>query len=109
MHCRAPRAKYSLPQGTELRGGRTRTIEQRVYARIEAVFPRCPELFRFSVRHRSGLPDHIDPTTLAGELFIFDIALAPPLGQVQYDEAHDAIAPASTAAVPSGPLAKDFQ
>jgi hypothetical protein len=37
-------------------------VEHRVLARIEAVFARCPELFRFSVRDRSGLPDHIDPT-----------------------------------------------
>ena len=48
-----------------------RRIEARVFGRIEAVFARCPELFRFSVRDRSGLPDHIDPTTLDGELFIF--------------------------------------
>lgn len=76
-----------------------RTIEQRVYQRIESVFARCPELFRFSVRDRSGLPDHIDPTTLAGELFIFEIALAPRLGKAQYDEVYDAIATAVTAAV----------
>ena len=54
-----------------------RRVEARVLERIEAVFARCPELFRFSVRDRSGLPDHIDPTTLEGELFIFEIALAP--------------------------------
>ena len=51
------------------------TIETRVLQRIEAVFVRCPELFRFSVRDRSGLPDHIDPTKIDGELFIFEIAL----------------------------------
>ena len=43
-----------------------RSIEERIYQRIETVFARCPELFRFSVRDRAGLPDHIDPTTLAG-------------------------------------------
>ena len=64
-------------------------IEARVLERIEAVFMRCPELFRFSVRDRSGLPDHIDPTRLEGELFIFEIALAPRLGKAQYDEVYD--------------------
>ena len=85
-----------------------RSIEERVYQRIETVFARCPELFRFSVRDRSGLPDHIDPTTLAGELFIFEIALAPRLGKVQYDEVYDAITSAITAAVSSWPEAKDL-
>ena len=60
------------------------------------------------MRDRSGLPDHIDPTTLAGELFIFEIALAPRLGKVQYDEAYDAIAAAITAAVSSWPQAKQL-
>ena len=84
------------------------TIETRVLQRIEAVFVRCPELFRFSVRDRSGLPDHIDPTTLEGELFIFEIALAPRLGKVQYDEVYEAISTAITAAVSSWPQAKDL-
>ena len=70
------------------------------------MFVRCPELFRFSVRDRSGLPDHIDPTALEGELFIFEIALAPKLGKAQYDEVYDAIAAAITAAVASWPQAK---
>jgi hypothetical protein len=85
-----------------------RSIEERVYQRIETVFAHCPELFRFSVRDRSGLPDHIDPTTLAGELFIFEIALAPRLGKVQYDEVYDEISSAITAAVSSWPEAKDL-
>ena len=84
------------------------TIEERVYQRIETVFARCPELFRFSVRDRSGLPDHIDPTALAGELFIFEIALAPRLGKVQYDEVYDAITSAISAAVTSWPEAKEL-
>ena len=83
------------------------TIEARVLQRIEAVFVRCPELFRFSVRDRSGLPDHIDPTTLEGELFIFEIALAPRLGKAQYDEVYDAIAAAIAGAVSSWPEAKE--
>jgi hypothetical protein len=85
-----------------------RSIEQRIYQRIETVFARCPELFRFSVRDRAGLPDHIDPTTLAGELFIFEIALAPRLGKEQYDEVYDAISSAITAAVSSWPEAKEL-
>jgi hypothetical protein len=85
-----------------------RRIEARVLARIEAVFARCPELFRFSVRDRSGLPDHIDPTTLEGELFIFEIALAPRLGKAQYDEVYGTIAAAISAAVASWPEAKDL-
>ena len=72
------------------------------------MFARCPELFRFSVRDRSGLPDHLDPTTLAGELFIFEIALAPRLGKVQYDEVYEAISAAIGAAVASWPQAKDL-
>jgi hypothetical protein len=83
-------------------------IEARVLARIEGVFARCPELFRFSVRDRSGLPDHLDPTTLEGELFIFEITLAPRLGSAQYDEVYRAIAAAITAAVSSWPEAKDL-
>jgi hypothetical protein len=83
------------------------TIETRVLQRIEAVFVRCPELFRFSVRDRTGLPDHIDPTKLDGELFIFEIALAPRLGKAQYDEVYDAIAAAISYAISSWPEAKD--
>lgn len=83
-------------------------IEARILERIEAVFVRCPELFRFSVRDRSGLPDHIDPTRLEGELFIFEIALAPRFGKAQYDEVYDAIATAITNAISSWPQAKDL-
>jgi len=84
------------------------SVEARVLERIEAVFVRCPELFRFSVRDRSGLPDHIDPTKLEGELFIFEIALAPRLGKAQYDEVYDAIATAIHATVSNWPEAKDL-
>jgi hypothetical protein len=70
------------------REGFINTVEARVLQRIESVFVRCPELFRFSVRDRSGLPDHIDPTKLEGDLFIFEIALAPRLGKAQYDEVY---------------------
>ena len=83
-------------------------VEAHILERIEAVFVRCPELYRFSVRDRSGLPDHIDPTRLEGELFIFEVALAPRLGKVQYDEVYDTIAAAITGAVSSFPEAKDL-
>src|SRR5437868_11714984 len=83
-------------------------VEARVLARMEAVFARCPELFRFSVRDRSGLPDHIDPTTLTGEFFIFEIALAPRLGKVQYDEVYDAISSAISAALSAWPEARQL-
>jgi hypothetical protein len=84
------------------------TLEAQVLERIESVFVRCPELYRFSVRDRSGLPDHIDPTRLEGELFIFEIALAPRLGKAQYDEVYDTIARAIAAAVSSWPEAKEL-
>src|SRR6185295_11543859 len=115
--CRAPCGKYSCPRGTkrqaEKASRRSReefisTVEARILERIEAVFVRCPELFRFSVRDRSGLPDHIDPTRLEGELFIFEIALAPRLGKAQYDEVYGAISAAITAAVSSWPEAKNL-
>lgn len=82
------------------------TLEAQVLERIESVFVRCPELYRFSVRDRSGLPDHIDPTSLHGELFIFEIALAPRLGKAQYDEVYDTIAKAIAGAVSFWPEAK---
>ena len=82
------------------------SIEAKVLERIETVFARCPELFRFSVRDRSGLPDHIDPTKLEGELFIFEIALTPRLGKVQYDTVYAAIAAAISAACAAWPEAK---
>ena len=85
-----------------------RRMKALVRERIEAVFARCPELFRFSVRDRSGLPDHIDPTTLEGELFIFEIALAPRLGKAQYDEVYGTIAAAITAACALWPGAKEL-
>ena len=84
------------------------SIEARVLERVGAVFARCPELFRFSVRDRAGLPDHIDPTTLEGELFIFEIALAPRLGKAQYDEVYGTIAAAITGACSVWPEAKEL-
>jgi hypothetical protein len=56
--------------------------------------------------NRAGLPDHLDPTKLVGEFFIFEIGLSPRLGKQQYDEIYDDIARAITAAVAARPEAK---
>ena len=81
-------------------------IEAELEGRMARLFARRPELWRFSVRDRSGLPDHLDPTTLAGELFIFEIGLSPRRGKAHYDEVYDDIARAITAAVAALPEAK---
>ena len=73
---------------------------------VARVFARRPELWRFTVRDRSGLPDHLDPTTLTGEFFFFEIGLSPRLGKDQYNEVYDDIARAITAAVAALPEAK---
>lgn len=82
------------------------TIEAELEARVARLFARRPELWRFTVRDRSGLPDHLDPTSLAGELFIFEIGLSPRLGKAHYNEVYDDIARAITAAVAARPEAK---
>jgi hypothetical protein len=81
-------------------------IEDELEARVARVFARRPELWRFTVRDRSGLPDHLDPTALAGEFFIFEIGLSPRLGKEQYNEIYDDIARAITAAVAERPEAR---
>jgi hypothetical protein len=53
-----------------------------------------------------GVPDHLDPTKLSGEFFIFEIGLSPRLGKDQYDEVYDDIARAITAAVAGRPELK---
>jgi hypothetical protein len=80
--------------------------ETELQTRVRALFARCPALCRFSVRDRSGLPDHIDPTGLKGELFIFEIVLSPRLGTRQYDEVYDEISATVSAAVTARPEAK---
>jgi hypothetical protein len=82
------------------------SVETELEAAVGRVFDRCPTLFRFTVRDRSGLPDHIDPTALDGELFIFEIALSPRWGKRQYDEVYQEIASALSAAVKAIPEAK---
>ena len=81
-------------------------VEEELETRVARLFARRPELWRFTVRDRSGLPDHLDPTKLAGEFFIFEIGLSPRLGKHQYDEIYDDIARAITAAVAIRPEAK---
>jgi hypothetical protein len=81
-------------------------VEAELEGRIARVFARRPELWRFTVRDRSGLPDHLDPTTLTGEFFIFEIGLSPRLGKEHYNEVYDDIARAITAAVAERPEAR---
>lgn len=77
-------------------------------AQVTALFRRCPALFSFTVRDRAGLPDHIDPTGLRGELFILDISMSPRYGKLQYDEVYDQISAAIAAAVAAQPEAKQL-
>jgi hypothetical protein len=81
-------------------------IEAELEGRVARLFARRPDLWRFTVRDRSMLPDHLDPTTLTGEFFIFEIGLSPRLGKAQYNEAYDDISRAITAAVAARPEAK---
>ena len=81
-------------------------VEDELEARVARVFARRPDLWRFTVRDRTGLPDHLDPTTLTGEFFIFEIGLSPRLGKEQYNEVYDAIAAAIAAVVAALPEAR---
>lgn len=81
-------------------------VEAELDQRVARLFARRPELWRFTVRDRAGLPDHLDPTTLTGEFFIFEIGLSPRLGKDQYNEVYDDIARAITAAVAARPAAR---
>jgi len=81
-------------------------VEAELEGRVARLFSRRPELWRFTVRDRSGLPDHLDPTSLAGEFFIFEIGLSPRLGKRQYDEVYDEIVRAISSAVAARPEAK---
>jgi len=83
-------------------------IAANVDAQVRALFGRCPALFSFTVRDRAGLPDHIDPTGLRGELFILDISISPRYGKLQYDEVYDQISSAIAAAVAALPEAKEL-
>jgi hypothetical protein len=84
------------------------SAETELEGSMARLFARRPELWRFTVRDRTGLPDHLDPTTLTGEFFIFEIGLSPRLGKAQYNEVYDEIARAITAAVAAVPEAKSL-
>jgi hypothetical protein len=81
-------------------------IETELEGRVARLFARRPELWRFTVRDRSMLPDHLDPTSLSGEFFIFEIGLSPRQGRQHYDEVYDDIARAIAAAVAALPAAR---
>jgi hypothetical protein len=81
-------------------------MEAELEALVARLFERRPELWRFTVRDRAGLTDHLDPTALSGELFIFEIGLSPRLGKAQYDEVYQDIATAIAAAVAAQPEAR---
>ena len=82
------------------------SVETELEGRVARLFARRPELWRFSVRDRSMLPDHLDPTTLTGEFFIFEIGLSPRRDKDHYNEVYDDIARAITAAVAEHPEAR---
>jgi hypothetical protein len=81
-------------------------VETELEGRVARLFARRPELWRFTVRDRSMLPDHLDPTTLSGEFFIFEIGLSPRRDKDHYNEVYDDIARAITAAVAAQPEAR---
>lgn len=72
-------------------------------AQLRAVFRRRPDLQRFVIQDRAGLPDHIDRESLQGELFITQITLYPRRGSQQYDEVYADIARAITRVVDERP------
>jgi hypothetical protein len=79
-----------------------------VEARLRSVFARRPELHRFVVQDRAGIPDHVDRSSLVGELFVTQITLYPRLGGRQYDEVYAEIARAITQVVAELPEAKNL-
>ena len=70
---------------------------------MRRLFERCPALHRFSVRDRASLPDHVDPTSLKGEIFIFEMVLFPRYGKRQYEEVYDLVAQAVYDAIKAEP------
>ena len=84
------------------------SAEAELEGSVARLFARRPELWRFTVRDRSGLPDHLDPTMLTGEFFIFEIGLSPRQGREHYNEVYDEIARAITAAVAAQPAARNL-
>ena len=82
------------------------SAEAELQGSVARLFARRPELWRFTVRDRSMLPDTLDPTALTGEFFIFEIAISPRLGKSHYDEVYDDIAAAIAAALKVQPAAR---
>ena len=82
------------------------SAEAELEGSVARLFARRPELWRFTIRDRSMLPDHVDPTVLSGEFFIFEIGLSPRRSSEHYNEVYDDIARAITAAVAAMPEAK---
>lgn len=78
-------------------------MDSKVEAQLRAVFRRRPDLQRFVIQDRASLPDHIDPATLQGELFITQITLYPRRGSRQYDEVYADIARALTEVIAERP------
>ena len=80
-------------------------LRGKLEARLMAVFGRRPELHRFVIQDKAGLPDHIDRAKLDGELFVTQITLYPRRGTKQYDEVYADIARAITQLVAEVPEA----
>jgi hypothetical protein len=80
-------------------------MDTKVEAQLRAVFQRRPDLQRFVIEDRAGLPDHVDRQALQGELFITQITLYPRRGSKQYDEVYADIARAITQVIDERPEA----
>ncbi|HEX6266294.1 MAG TPA: hypothetical protein VFZ81_05300 [Burkholderiales bacterium] len=80
-------------------------MDSEVESQLRAVFLRRPDLQRFVIQDRAGLPDNIDRESLQGELFITQITLYPRRGSRQYDEVYADIARAITRVVDERPEA----
>ena len=78
-------------------------MDSEVESQLRAVFLRRPDLQRFVIQDRAGLPDNIDRESLQGELFITQITLYPRRGSRQYDEVYADIARAITRVVDERP------
>jgi hypothetical protein len=78
-------------------------MDTKVEAQLRAVFQRRPDLQRFVIEDRAGLPDHVDRQALQGELFITQITLYPRRGSKQYDEVYADIARAITQVIDERP------
>lgn len=78
-------------------------MDAKLEAQLRAVFRRRPDLQRFVIQDRAGLPDHVDRESLQGELFVTQITLYPRRGGKQYDEVYADIARAITQVVDERP------